>query len=49
MEGRLGVELHCNNGLLIAQVAQIAIEELDIVPDREIYAAIKSSAFRRLY
>jgi molybdate transport system ATP-binding protein len=49
MEGRLGVELHCDKGQLIAQVAQKAVEELDIVPDREIFAAIKSSAFRRLY
>ncbi len=49
MEGRSGVELHCNKGQLIAQVAQKAIEDLDIVPGREIFAAIKSSAFRRLY
>ncbi len=48
-EGRFGVELLCNEGRLIAQVAQKAIEDLDIVPGREIFAVIKSSAFRRLY
>lgn len=49
MEGRIGVELRCNGGHLIAEVAQKAVEELDIAKDREVFAVIKSSAFRRLY
>lgn len=49
MEGRFGVELHCNEGQLIAEVAQKAIADLDIVTGREVFAVIKSSAFRRLY
>lgn len=49
MEGRCGVELNCNDGRLIAQVAPQAIKDLEILPGREVFAAIKSSAFRRLY
>ncbi len=48
-DGRVGVELECGGERLVAQVVRGAVEELGIRPGNEIYAAVKASAFRRLY
>ena len=45
---RLGVELECEGGRLIAEIVRQAAEELEITEGIEIYAAIKAIAFRRL-
>jgi molybdate transport system ATP-binding protein len=45
---RVGVELMCGSGRLIAEVVSQAADELAIVAGCELYAAIKASAFRRL-
>jgi molybdate transport system ATP-binding protein len=45
---RIGVELDCGGEQLIAEVARQAAEELGIAVGREIFAAIKASAFREL-
>jgi len=46
---RVGVELDCGGEKLIAQVVRQAANELGIAEGREVFAAIKASAFRRLY
>jgi molybdate transport system ATP-binding protein len=46
---RVGVELDCNGRHLVAQVMDEAVEDLALAPGREIFAAIKASAFCRLY
>lgn len=46
---RIGVELDCGGQTLISQVVRDAALTLDIQPDRELFAIIKASAFRRLY
>ena len=45
---RVGVELGCGDGHLVAEVVSQAAHELGIVVGCELYAAIKASAFRRL-
>jgi molybdate transport system ATP-binding protein len=47
-ESKMGVELECNGGRLIAEIVPDAARELDIKPGRVIHVAIKASAFRRL-
>ncbi len=45
---RTGVELECGGERLVAEVAKQAAQELGIEVGREIFAAIKASAFREL-
>ena len=45
---KMGVELECNTGRLIAEIVPDAARELDIVIGSVVHAAIKASAFRRL-
>lgn len=49
LEGRVGVELDCDGQRLIAQIVRPAAAELGVRAGAEIHAAIKASAFRRLY
>lgn len=49
LEGRTGVELDCGGERLIAQVVRQAADDLSLRPGGKIYAAIKASAFRRLF
>jgi molybdate transport system ATP-binding protein len=46
---RIGVELDCNGWHLVAQVVDEAVEDLGLASGGEIFAAIKASAFTRLY
>jgi molybdate transport system ATP-binding protein len=46
--GKIGVELHCGKGRLVAEIVPEAARELDIQVDSTLYAACKASAFRRL-
>lgn len=45
---RVGVELKCGDGRLIAEIVKEAANELELARGVEIYAAIKAVAFRRL-
>ena len=45
---RVGVELRCGDGRLIAEIVKEAANELELARGVEIYAAIKAVAFRRL-
>jgi molybdate transport system ATP-binding protein len=45
---KLGVELECGRGKLLAEIVPEAARELEIEEDSLVYAAIKASAFRRL-
>lgn len=45
---RVGIELSCGEGRLVAEVVNQAADELGINVGCELYAAIKASAFRRL-
>ncbi|WP_298271609.1 molybdenum ABC transporter ATP-binding protein [Geobacter sp.] len=45
---KVGVELACAGGRLVAEVAGDAARELELGEGSEVYAAIKASAFRRL-
>ncbi len=45
---RIGVELDCGSERLVAEVARQAAEDLGIAAGKEIFAAIKASAFREL-
>lgn len=45
---KMGVELACANGRLIAEIVPDAARELGIEAGSVVYAAIKASAFRRL-
>jgi molybdate transport system ATP-binding protein len=45
---RVRLELACGTARLIAQIVPDSVRELDIVEGRELVAAIKASAFRRL-
>jgi len=45
---KIGIELECAGNPLIAEVVQDAVNELNIVPGSDIYAAVKASAFRIL-
>ena len=46
---RTGIELACGGERLVAEVVPQAAAELEIVPGSTVFAAIKASAFRRLY
>lgn len=46
---RVGVELACGDRVLVAQVVGDAASELGLEVGAEVFAAIKASAFRRLY
>jgi len=48
LDGRVGVELACGGGRLVAQVVKQAADELGIAPGVTLCAVIKASAFRRL-
>jgi molybdate transport system ATP-binding protein len=45
---KVGVELKCGDGTLIAEVVMQAADDLAIQAQNEIYAVIKASSFRRL-
>ncbi|OPY74550.1 MAG: Sulfate/thiosulfate import ATP-binding protein CysA [Syntrophorhabdus sp. PtaU1.Bin058] len=45
---RIGVELKCGDGRLIAEIVKEAVDELELSKGVEIYAAIKAVAFRHL-
>lgn len=47
-DGRVGIVLSINGEKLIAEIVRSAADELDIIPDTSIFAAIKASSFRRL-
>lgn len=49
IDGRVGVELDCGGERLVAQVMRGAAEELGIRSGAEVFAAVKSSAFRSLF
>ena len=46
--GKIGVELLCGEGRLVAEIVPEAARELDIQVGSTLYAACKASAFRRL-
>jgi len=48
LDGRVGVELACGSGRLVAQIVKNAADELGIAPGVALCAVIKASAFRRL-
>jgi len=45
---KIGVELGCNGGTLVAEIVPDAAHELAITTGSTVWAAIKASAFRRL-
>ncbi len=45
---RVGVDLDCGGGRLVAEVVRQAADELGIRAGSEVYAAIKATAFRKL-
>jgi molybdate transport system ATP-binding protein len=45
---KVGVELACGTGRLIAEIVPEAARELAVMPGSTLFAAIKASAFRRL-
>jgi molybdate transport system ATP-binding protein len=45
---KIGVELDCKGGTLVAEVVPDAVRELEVTTGSLIWAAIKASAFRRL-
>lgn len=45
---KVGVELECKGGTLVAEVVPDAVRELEVATGSIIWAAIKASAFRRL-
>jgi molybdate transport system ATP-binding protein len=49
LDRRIGVELDCNGQSLVATIVQQAADELSVAPGRELFAAIKADAFRRVY
>lgn len=46
--GKIGVELDCKGGTLVAEIVPDAARELEVTVGSIIWAAIKASAFRRL-
>ncbi len=46
---RVGVELDCNGQHLVSQVVDEAVRDLGMEPGGEVFAAVKASAFRKLY
>ena len=49
VENRVGVELACGDQTLICQVVPESVDELGITKGEAVVAAIKASAFRRLF
>lgn len=49
LDRRIGVDIDCDGQSLVATIVQQAADELGIAPGREIFAAIKADAFRRVY
>jgi len=49
VHNRVGVELDCNGGRLVAQIVPESIRELDIRQGTEVVAVIKASTFRPLF
>jgi molybdate transport system ATP-binding protein len=47
-EGRVGIVLFVNGEKLVAEIVQLAADELNITSGTTIFAAIKASSFRRL-
>ena len=45
---RIGINLDCNGGRLVAEVARQAADELGITAGVQVHAAIKATAFRKL-
>jgi len=45
---KLGIEMQCGAGTLVAEIVPEAARELGIEPGGTVYAACKASAFRRL-
>ena len=45
---RIGIDLDCGGGRLVAEVVRQAADELGIKAGGEVYAAIKATAFRKL-
>ncbi len=45
---RIGIDLDCGGGRLVAEVGRQAADELAIKPGSEVYAAIKATAFKKL-
>jgi len=45
---RIGINLDCSGGRLVAEVVRQAADELGITAGVEVYAAIKATAFRKL-
>ena len=45
---KIGVELDCSGGTLVAEIVADAAQELSITPGSMVWAAIKASAFRQL-
>ncbi len=45
---RVGIDLDCGGGRLVAEVVRQAADELGIKTGSEVYAAIKATAFRKL-
>jgi molybdate transport system ATP-binding protein len=45
---RVGIDLECGGGRLVAEVVRQAADELDIRAGGEVYAAIKATAFKKL-
>ena len=46
---RVGIELDCYGNRLICQIVPDSVKELDIQPGSDLVAAIKATAFRRIY
>ena len=46
--GKIGVELRCGGGRLVAEIVPAAARELEIAPGSRLFAVCKASAFRRL-
>lgn len=49
LDGRIGVELDCDGQSLVVTIVRQAAEELAVAPGKELFAAIKADAFRRVY
>ncbi|TKB07276.1 molybdenum ABC transporter ATP-binding protein [Desulforhopalus sp. IMCC35007] len=45
----VGVELQCEDKILIAEIVPQSVEEMNIRPGAEVVAVMKASAFQRLY
>jgi len=45
---RIGIDLDCGSGRLVAEVVRQAADELGVAAGTELYAAIKANAFRKV-